>query len=88
MMLVPMVQNLDNIDAVRIVRLPTQLTTAADDSAPPAYVARAVMDETQQVRLIAIESPRLTTQVRSVENVGVSDIGDQVNDDNLSGDDD
>ncbi|MEM6473612.1 MAG: hypothetical protein AAF802_28900, partial [Planctomycetota bacterium] len=47
MMLVPMVQNLDNIDAVRIVRLPTQLTTAADDSAPPAYVARAVMDETQ-----------------------------------------
>ncbi|MCO8121469.1 hypothetical protein NHH03_06955 [Stieleria sp. TO1_6] len=59
-LLMPLVAADESIDAVRIVRLPTELTTAEDDAAPPVYLARVVR-EGDQVRLVSIQSKRLTT---------------------------
>ncbi len=69
-LLMPLVNNQSEsdgpkIDAVRIIRLPTQLTTAVDDAAPPAYIARVVRsvrkDGGNDVRLVSIQPTRLTT---------------------------
>ena len=59
-LLMPLVAADPSIDAVRIVRLPTELTTAADDSAPPVYLARVIRGA-DEVRLVSIVSKRLTT---------------------------
>lgn len=70
--------NSPRIDAVRIVRLPTQLTTAVEDAAPPAYVARVVRNG-KDVRLVSIQPTRLTTfrQVNDSEDAraGIQDAG-------------
>ncbi|MCC9601337.1 hypothetical protein LOC67_12345 [Stieleria sp. JC731] len=65
-LLMPLVRSDKTIAAVRIVRLPTQLTTAEQDAAGPAYLARVVRDE-NQVSLVSIESKRLTTSSRQPE---------------------
>ena len=62
-LLMPLVAADPSIDAVRIVRLPTQLTTAADDAAPPVYLARVVRNA-GEVRLVSIGSKRLSTYSR------------------------
>ncbi|WP_372898622.1 hypothetical protein [Stieleria sp.] len=62
-LLMPLVAADPSIEAVRIVRLPTQLTTAADDAAPPVYLARVVRDA-NEVRLVSIGAKRLSTYSR------------------------
>lgn len=62
-LLLPLVQQDESISAIRVVRLPTELTTAADDSLPPPYLARVVRGE-GQIRLVSIQSGRLTTSRR------------------------
>ncbi|MEO1614246.1 MAG: hypothetical protein AAFV88_00265 [Planctomycetota bacterium] len=69
MMLQPLLQKNPSNDAARIIRLPTQLTTAEQDAAPPVYLARVVRDD-EQLDLISIESPRLTTQARQNQPQG------------------
>jgi hypothetical protein len=63
-LLMPLVSADSSIDAVRIIRLPTELTTAADDAAPPVYLARVVRAD-DSVRLVSIVSKRLTTSARA-----------------------
>lgn len=63
-LLMPLVSADDSIDAIRIIRLPTELTTAAEDAAPPVYLARVIRD-LDQVRLVSIQSKRLTTSPRN-----------------------
>ena len=60
LMLKPLASADENTRAVRIIRLPTQLTTVEQDSVGPAYLARAVR-EGDQTKLVSIESKRLTT---------------------------
>jgi hypothetical protein len=62
-LLMPLVSGDDSIDAVRIVRFPTELTTATDDAAPPVYLARVVRGS-DGVSLVSIQSKRLTTSGR------------------------
>jgi hypothetical protein len=66
-MLMPLIVDDPSIDAVRIVRLPTELTTVADDAAPPVYLARVVR-RGDVVRLVSIESKRLTTFQRKPQS--------------------
>ncbi|WP_143543673.1 hypothetical protein [Rhodopirellula sp. MGV] len=63
-LLMPLIRADKTIGAVRIVRLPTQLTTAEQDAAGPAYLARVVRDG-EQINLVSIESQRLTTSPRT-----------------------
>ncbi|QEG00080.1 hypothetical protein Mal15_41490 [Stieleria maiorica] len=65
-LLMPLISADPSIDAVRVVRLPTQLTTVADDSAPPVYLARVVRSG-DQVRLVSIGAKRLSTYARDPE---------------------
>ncbi|TWU02800.1 hypothetical protein [Stieleria varia] len=66
-LLLPIVESDDSIAAIRIVRLPTQLTTAVDDSQPPPYVAR-VARKNGRVSLVQLQASRLTTM--SNQSVG------------------
>jgi hypothetical protein len=52
-----------SITAVRIVRLPTQLTTTAADALPPPYAAY-VAKQNDTVALVQVNEPRLSTAVR------------------------
>ncbi|MEL6107178.1 MAG: hypothetical protein AAFU85_14140 [Planctomycetota bacterium] len=63
-MIGPFVQDQAAVDAVRVVRLPTLLTTDEDDRSPVAYLARIVRDG-ESVRLVAVQPKRLTTFERS-----------------------
>lgn len=67
-LLMPLVAEDDSIDAVRIIRLPTQLTTTVQDAAPPVYLARVIRETSESgpasVRLVAVQSKRLTTYSR------------------------
>lgn len=74
-LLLPLVKQDDSIDVIRVIRLPTELTTAADDSAPPPYVARVVRDE-NQTRIVSIQSPRLTTS-RRLKDDSTKEAGDE-----------
>ncbi|MCD0458838.1 hypothetical protein [Roseiconus lacunae] len=67
-LLLPLVKADESIAAVRIVRLPTQLTTAEQDAMGPAYLARVVRNK-NGVKLVAIESRRLTTMPRDTNEV-------------------
>lgn len=60
----PFLRGDDSIDAVRVVRLPTLLTTVEDDKSPVAYLARVVNSE-DEVRLVAVQPRRMTTFERS-----------------------
>ena len=71
-LLMPLISADESIDAVRIIRLPTQLTTAEQDAAPPVYLARVVRDS-QEVGLVSIVAKRLSTYPR--EPVEVQDNG-------------
>lgn len=62
-LLMPLVSADDSIDAIRIIRFPTELTTATDDAAPPVYLARVVRGS-EGVSLVSIQSKRLTTSQR------------------------
>ena len=62
-LLMPLVSEDETIDAIRIVRLPTQLTTAAEDAAPPVYLARVVRAN-EEIRLVSIGPKRLSTSPR------------------------
>lgn len=64
-LLMPLVSADDSIDAVRIIRLPTELTTAAEDAAPPVYLARVIREDSG-VRLVSVQSKRLTTSPRKL----------------------
>lgn len=66
-LLLPLVSADESIDAVRIIRLPTELTTGAQDAAPPVYLAKVVR-ERNQVNLVAIQSKRLTTYERTASD--------------------
>ncbi|KAA5543688.1 hypothetical protein FYK55_10855 [Roseiconus nitratireducens] len=59
-LLLPLVRSDESIDAVRIVRLPTELTSAVEDAAAPPYLARVVRED-QEIRLVAVQADRLTT---------------------------
>ena len=63
-LLTPLVRSELEIDAIRLIRLPTELTTAEEDAAGPVYLAR-VIRRGDQVQMVAIESDRLTTYSRS-----------------------
>lgn len=63
-LLLPLVEDEPQVDAVRIVRLPTQLTTVADDSRGPVFLARVVRSG-DSVKLISIKAKRLTTYQRN-----------------------
>ncbi len=62
-LLLPAVSVDSSIQAIRIVRLPTELTTIADDQAPPPYSA-AVARKNNRVSLVQISEPRLSTNKR------------------------
>jgi hypothetical protein len=62
-LLLPLVESDPTIDAIRVVRLPTELTTAAQDAQRPVYAARVVR-ESDGVELVALEPRRLTTAPR------------------------
>ncbi len=62
-LLLPAVIDDTEIKAVRIVRLPTELTTTADDSAAPPYAAY-VARKNANVSLVQVVQPRLSTQQR------------------------
>lgn len=62
-LLMPLVSADDSIDAIRVIRLPTELTTAEEDAAPPVYLARVVRGA-GSVRLVSIGSKRLSTYPR------------------------
>ncbi len=62
-LLLPLVDDDSQIDAVRVVRLPTQLTTVADDSRGPVFLARVIRDD-DAVKLVSIQPKRLTTYSR------------------------
>ncbi len=63
-LLLPLVDEEPQVDAVRVVRLPTQLTTVADDSRGPVFLARVVRNE-GSVKLVSIQPKRLTTHQRN-----------------------
>lgn len=63
-LLLPLVEENDEIDAVRIVRLPTQLTTIAEDSRGPVFLARVIRSG-ENVKLVSIKAKRLTTYQRA-----------------------
>jgi hypothetical protein len=63
-LLLPLVDDESQIDAVRVVRLPTQLTTVADDSRGPVFLARVIRDN-DSVKLVSIQPKRLTTYPRN-----------------------
>lgn len=62
-LLMPLVEADSSIDAVRIIRLPTELTTVEQDAAPPVYLARVIRDS-GEVRLVSIGAKRLSTYSR------------------------
>lgn len=57
----------DSIHAVRIVRLPTEMTTTVDDQRPPPYAA-SVARRGERVSLVQIGAPRLSTQRRGADD--------------------
>ncbi|MEO1526251.1 MAG: hypothetical protein AAFX06_12500 [Planctomycetota bacterium] len=59
----PMVKTDASIDLIRVLRLPTMLTTVEDDANAVAYLARVVRDG-DATRLVSVQSRRLTTSVR------------------------
>ena len=59
----PMIEGDASIDAIRIIRLPTMLTTVEDDANAVAYLARVVRDDGQW-RLVSVQPKRLTTSIR------------------------
>ena len=82
-LLLPLVSADESIDAVRIVRLPTQLTTVAEDTAPPVYLAR-VARTSGRVDLVSVPAKRLSTYGRDDEPRQAP--GDVSADDNSTGD--
>ncbi len=52
-----------SITAVRIVRLPTELTTTAADALPPPYAAY-VAKQNDVISLVQVNEPRLSTTLR------------------------
>ncbi len=62
-LLLPTVMGDPSIQAVRIVRLPTELTTMADDASPPPYAAY-VARKNDSVSFVQVLEPRLSTQQR------------------------
>ncbi len=67
-MLLPIAQRQPTMRSLRIVRLPTQLTTIIDDAAPPPYVARVVREPATvhdsnelAIKFVRLQSPRLVT---------------------------
>ncbi len=65
-LLLPIVQADESIQAVRIVRLPTDLNTTLDDSLPPPFTAR-VIREAGQVSLVQLQEARLSAVTGSME---------------------
>lgn len=72
-LLMPLVAADESIDAIRIIRLPTQLTTSEEDAAPPVYLAR-VIRTLDEIRLVSIGAKRLSTNQRQTDsNPGSAD---------------
>lgn len=71
-LLLPLIESDDAIDAVRIVRLPTELTTVEQDAAPPAYLARVVRNPSG-MSLVAVKPKRLTTYARRSDPIRSSE---------------
>ncbi len=62
----PLVLKEPNAKSVRIIRLPTGLTTVVDDAAPPPYVARVVRSA-ESVDLVQIKPARFVTTSPVIE---------------------
>ncbi|NND96901.1 MAG: hypothetical protein HKN47_06180 [Pirellulaceae bacterium] len=59
-MLLPLLRNNSSVYAVRIIRLPTELSTVADDALPPPFIAK-VNRQGDSVSLIRLAEERMST---------------------------
>ena len=70
-LLLPVAAADDSIAAIRILRLPTDLTTVLEDAEPPPYTARVVRDG-DRVSLVHLPEQRLTATALRAETEDAS----------------